>query len=311
MPACKVIFSLLLLITAFLAVCNALLVTWNGRDVEHLDHPALRANPAQGHWVDTWTAVPQALDTATLPAPFNQTNPVLADTTLRQTVQISVGSSHIRLRISNAFGTSDLPIDKVTVGLPVPQNGHYLGSSRVDNETIQSVTFSGSEWLIIPDGALAVSDPITFSPALPPESVISISMHISKGQASDYITSHVLSLTTSWLAPNDQTEAAVLQTTKSNPHWYFIGAVEAWKDTDAAAFAIIGDSITDGRGISHFNTNLRWPSLLFKRMQATPGLQSLSIANQGAGGNQLLYDGRGPNAASRIDRDLLAQSGLK
>lgn len=37
----------------------------------------------------------------------------------------------------------------------------------------------------------------------------------------------------------------------------------------------------------------------------------LSVLNQGAGGNRILADGLGPNALSRIDRDVLAQTRVK
>lgn len=44
--------------------------------------------------------------------------------------------------------------------------------------------------------------------------------------------------------------------------------------------------------------------------EASPGISRISVVNQGAGGNQLLQDGQGPNAAARLDRDVLAQSGI-
>ena len=59
------------------------------------------------------------------------------------------------------------------------------------------------------------------------------------------------------------------------------------------------------------NTNAKWPHLLFERLQnASPMLSRVSVVNQAAGGNQLLKDGKGPNAAARIDRDVLSQSGI-
>ncbi|KAL2044531.1 hypothetical protein ABVK25_012411 [Lepraria finkii] len=51
--------------------------------------------------------------------------------------------------------------------------------------------------------------------------------------------------------------------------------------------------------------------LLLNRMQSDPSTSSIPIANQAAGGNRILADGLGPNALSRIDRDVLAQSGVK
>jgi lysophospholipase L1-like esterase len=45
-------------------------------------------------------------------------------------------------------------------------------------------------------------------------------------------------------------------------------------------------------------------------MQATPATVNIAVVNQAAGGNRILADGLGPNALGRIDRDVLAQSGV-
>ena len=46
-------------------------------------------------------------------------------------------------------------------------------------------------------------------------------------------------------------------------------------------------------------------------MQANPSTKNIAVINQAAGGNRILADGLGPNALGRIDRDVLAQSGVK
>ena len=46
-------------------------------------------------------------------------------------------------------------------------------------------------------------------------------------------------------------------------------------------------------------------------MQADPATRNIAVLNQAAGGNRILNDGLGPNALGRIDRDVLAQSGVK
>jgi lysophospholipase L1-like esterase len=46
-------------------------------------------------------------------------------------------------------------------------------------------------------------------------------------------------------------------------------------------------------------------------MQANPSTANIGVVNQAAGGNRILLDGLGPNALGRIDRDVLAQSGIK
>jgi len=34
-------------------------------------------------------------------------------------------------------------------------------------------------------------------------------------------------------------------------HWYFLSGVEVWSPGDTAGVAIVGDSLTDGRGFDH------------------------------------------------------------
>lgn len=73
---------------------------------------------------------------------------------------------------------------------------------------------------------------------------------------------------------------------------------------------VASDSITDGRG-SLTNMNDRWPDLVLRKMQMDAFAKNVGVNNQAAGGNRVLADGLGPNALGRIDRDVLAQSGLK
>ena len=50
---------------------------------------------------------------------------------------------------------------------------------------------------------------------------------------------------------------------------------------------------------------------LFTRLQSIPGTSHLTVLNQGLGGNRVLNDGLGPNVLARVDRDVLAQSGVR
>lgn len=46
-------------------------------------------------------------------------------------------------------------------------------------------------------------------------------------------------------------------------------------------------------------------------MQKSALTSNIAVLNQAAGGNRILADGLGPNAIGRIDRDVLAHSGVK
>jgi lysophospholipase L1-like esterase len=81
-------------------------------------------------------------------------------------------------------------------------------------------------------------------------------------------------------------------------------------DAAAAAVAVLGDSITDGRD-SPTDGNGRWTDHLARRLHEGKWTALVGVLNQGLGGNRLLNDGLGPNALARLDRDVLAQPGVR
>ncbi|KAM3421132.1 hypothetical protein BST61_g1545 [Cercospora zeina] len=253
--------------------------------------------------------MPQLTEPANLPpAPFNGSSSVFPNTTIRQTIKTTIGaSSYIRLRISNAFGLTALPITTASIALARAEAGqNQTGASGIDVSTLQSITFSGRSCITVPPGSLAVSDPIPI--AVQGNQVLSINLYSASGQEGFAITSHPGSRTTTWLSFGEQTEAANFpdSSTASTDHWYLISALEAWAPRNSKSLVIVGDSITDGRG-STTNGNDRWPDQLFSRLQSgPPDLRSLAISNQAAGGNRILADGLGPSVLSRIERDVLA-----
>ncbi|MEU7941844.1 SGNH/GDSL hydrolase family protein [Microbispora bryophytorum] len=260
---------------------------------------------ANGHWVPTWTAMPQLTEPDNMPpSPFTRDDLVLANATLRQTVRVSVGGWRMRVRVSNAFGGAALPITKVTVAAPA---GGRAGVSAVQPGTVRPVTFHGRPSLTIPAGAQAVSDPLDVEPA--PGSNLTVTVHLADGQRSAGITSHPGSRTTSYLLSGDHADAEDLPGATAVDHWYFLSGVEVWADPSVAAVAVVGDSLSDGRG-STTNGNDRWPDRLLDRLRSRHGMDGVAVVNQAAGGNRVLNDGLGPNVLARLDRDVLAHSGV-
>ncbi|KAJ5245815.1 hypothetical protein N7468_000798 [Penicillium chermesinum] len=259
------------------------------------------------HWVDIWTTMPQLVESYNLPpAPFNGSTGVFLNSTLRQTVQVGLDATEIRIRLSNAFGPNDLKVDKVVISLP---QGQKAGTNTSDLNSTARVEFGTSPTITIPSGALAVSDPIAFP--LAAQSILMIDIYLAAGQEGFSITGHPGSRTTSYLAAGDQTGVHYLSGdgVQETEHWYFISGIEAHLSHEAGAFVILGDSITDGKA-SITNANDRWPDLLLDRMRHHAATKKLAVANQAAGGNRVLHDGLGPSLVSRIDRDVLAQSGV-
>jgi lysophospholipase L1-like esterase len=254
-------------------------------------------------WVNTWTAMPQLTEPSNMPpAPFTQDGLVLADATVRQTIRVSVGGRQLRLRFSNAFGGADLPITAVSLALPA---GGQAGVSAIQPDTSRPVTFHGRPSVRIPVGAQMVSDPLPMEVA--PRSNLTVTIYLARGQASNNITSHPGSRTTSHLIAGNHVGAADLPGATPVNHWYFLSGAET--RTTGTAVVMLGDSLTDGRG-STTNQNNRWPDQLLDRLQSRHDAAGVAVLNQAAGGNRVLNDGLGPNAIARLDRDVLAQSGV-
>jgi lysophospholipase L1-like esterase len=261
---------------------------------------------AAWHWVDSGVSMPQLTEPSNMPPPpFTQNNLVLADSTVRQTLHTSVGGQHVRLRFSNAFGGVDLPITSVSVARPA---GGQAGVSAIQPGTSQPVTFDGRPFVDVPVGAQAVSDPLNLDVA--PESNLTVTIYLADGQASNTITSHPGSRTTSYLIAGNHVTDSDLPGATSVDHWYFLSGLEVWSNNTTAGGAILGDSLTDGRG-STTNMNNRWPDDLLHRLQSRADTADIAVLNQAAGGNRVLHDGLGPNGLGRLDRDVLAQSGIE
>jgi lysophospholipase L1-like esterase len=239
----------------------------------------------------------------------NQTGAVFVNSTIRQTLFMTAQANQIRIKISNVFGGSNLPITAITVALPA---NNTAGIHQIQANTVKKITFSGKDGIIIPNGALAVSDPINFP--IKAEQIVTVSVYLASGQTTNSITSHPGSRTVSWWQFGNAVSSPALDisnsTTQSAAHWYFVSSIEAWVAPKQGSFLIVGDSITDGRGSTN-NLNNRWPDLLFRRLQKSTSTKHISFGNLAAGGNRILADGLGPNAFGRIDRDVLAHPGVK
>ena len=144
----------------------------------------------------------------------NTSTVIFENATIRQTLHLSLGTSTIRLRFSNAFGLTNLPISAVTIALPT--NGS-AGVSGIQPETLQNVTFSGANSFSLPNGALLVSDPISME--VEPQSMISVSMFLESGQQGVDITSHPGSRTTSFFVNGNAVAEPDLTDAANAAHW--------------------------------------------------------------------------------------------
>jgi lysophospholipase L1-like esterase len=260
-----------------------------------------------GSWVGIWAAAPQPTEPPDLPPPpFTRDGLVFPDSTLRQTIRVSAGARRIRLRLSNAFGGTELSVAGVGLALP---GGGRAGVSSIEPGTSRTVTFAGRPGVAVPAGAQTVSDPVDFP--LAAAANVTVTTYLAVGQrASGGITSHPGSRTTSFLIPGDHVADQQLAGAVPVDHWYLLGALEACAGPATEAVVILGDSLTDGRG-STTNGNDRWPDQLLDLLRSRGDGAGIAVLNQGIGGNRVLRDGAGPGVLARLDRDALAVSGVK
>ena len=225
--------------------------------------PALNARSDEGRWVGTWAASPQLTEPANMPP-----EPGLADTTLRQVVRVSLGGKRLRVRFSNAFGTKPLTLLSVHVA-------RSAGGAAVEPGSAVPLTFGGRTSVTIPTGAPMISDAADFD--LLPLSDLAVTIRVK--DSSKAVTGHPGARCTSYLQDGDVMREPDLPKAARTPHWYYLCGVDV-EHAEASAVAVLGDSITDGRG-SPIDGNGRWTDHLARSLN-DGGRGGVGVLNQGA-----------------------------
>ena len=249
---------------------------------------------AKGHWVGTWGTAPQLVERHN-----NPPSPGLANNSLRQIVQVSIGGKRVRLKLTNEFSQEATEIRAVELAIAKTAGS----SSEIDEKSTVSLTFDGKASVEIPAGGKVVSDPVNFK--IGTRQNVAITIHYGASSAS--VSGHPGSRTTSYLKAGHTTDFSDAVRTD---HWYNILALEVEAPKKAGAVAILGNSITDGRG-STTNEQNRWADVLSRRLLGNKATRQVGVLNMGIGGNCVLGGGLGPAAVNRYERDLFGQEGVK
>lgn len=249
---------------------------------------------AADHWVGTWGTAPQLVETYN-----NPPSPGLQNNSLRQIVQVSIGGETVRLKLTNEFSNSDTEIKAVEIAKALTAGS----SAEIDEGSVVSLTFNGNASVTMSAGKTVTSDAVDFH--LDPRMNVAITIHY--GKASSSVSGHPGSRTTSYLKSGNTSDFS--NATKTE-HWYNILTLEVMAPEKNGAVAILGNSITDGRG-STTNQQDRWADVLSRRLLQNAATSHVGVLNMGIGGNCVLSGGLGPTAKSRYHRDLLEQEGVK
>lgn len=235
-----------------------------------------------------WTASPQ------LPAEgftSNWSREGFWRQSVRQVVRLTAGGGRVRVRLSNAYGSSALRVAGASVG-------RTAAGPAVEPGSVRRLTFGGAAE--IPARGQLVSDAVELAVAAGESVTVTLHFEATTGPA----TFHAQAFTTSYRGEGDLLEDVTGEgfdaTTES---WYFLAGVE----TDSGrtdGIALFGDSIADGFG-STVGADRRWSDAL-------AGLTGRPVLNAGIGGNLLLNDSAwyGEKGVHRLGRDVLGHPGV-
>lgn len=240
------------------------------------------------------------------------------DQTFRLVIRPDLWGNTFRLRFTNVFGVQPLTLNDLYLGVQETAGAIVAGSNR-------PVTFGGAGSATIPAGQMMWSDPIQLEYVNDEAKFylegkkLAVSFHVVG--TSGLMTWHAKAMQTSYVTvPGsgshgaDEVDAAFVNSTTS---WYFLDALDVLAPADTVVVACLGDSITDGTA-STLNGDDRWPNDFSRRLHAAYG-NHVSVVDEGIGGNRILtpatytplapYSG-GPNALSRLDRDVFSLSSI-
>jgi lysophospholipase L1-like esterase len=269
------------------------------------------ASPGPSHqgqpgsrWVTSYTDSPVAGGTL---SGFNPSCPAgtgLADQTVRDIVYSTVGGGEVRVRLTNTFGDAPLQVGHAAVAVSDSAGSEVAG-------TIRQLYFSGSASVTIFPGAEALSDPVR----LPVPAFHDLAVSVYLPDATGPATQHFFAQQTNYVASGNAVlnRSAARYTTSIYCSLFVDGVDIRSSGPVSGAVVALGDSITDGFG-STIGGNDRWPNYLARDLAARPG-NALTSVDAGIGGNEVVTNRvpalYGVDALSRLDRDVLLQSGVR
>jgi len=246
----------------------------------------------QSAWVGAWATAVQSTTKDNMPPVAT-----LSGCSARQIVRVTLSGETIRLKLSNAYGESAMDIASVGIA-------DAADSCDIDTKSMRWLRFGGKKSVNIGAGEQAVSDPLKYK--LKALSRVAITINYGKN-IPQRLTSHPGSRTTTYIIKGEGSARTNYGMGTKTNHWYTLDALEV-QSAAGSSIAIMGNSITDGRG-STTNQQNRWPDMMAVALHES-GHVNTGVLNLGIGGNCVTQGGLGDTALDRFDRDILGQQGL-
>ena len=251
---------------------------------------------AQNVWKGTWATAVEYTGKGDMPKES------LSNRSCRQVVHISMGGNELRLKLSNEM--SKHPVDVRSVYIA---DTDMSANWEINGKTVKYLKFDGKKNVTIAPGKAIYSDDLKY--ALKAGQRLTITIDYGE-RTPENATSHRGSRTTSYIVnssfriakPKDKSFVEGEEV----DHWYNLSAIDVKTDAKTPVVAVLGNSITDGRG-STTNMQNRWTDFLSDALNAD---QPYGVLNLGIGGNCVVEGGLSEPAMKRFDRDILGQTGV-
>ncbi|MFE6778981.1 GDSL-type esterase/lipase family protein [Streptomyces sp. NPDC057702] len=268
---------------------------------------ALAVRQTATEWSGTWAA-----STSGLPPvrPGEEPGGGWRNRTLRLVVHTSLGGPRARIRLANTFAAT--PVDVAHASLAVREAGATAAAEPVP------LTFDGRPEARIAAGAQVFSDPVDL--AVPPEADLLVSLHLPGAVTAAPV--HAQANQRSYLSPADSGDHTGDRVgpafTASLTTWPYLTGVDV--AGGPGSVVALGDSITDGER-STPGANRRWPDVLARRLLGRPTGPRYGVLGHGIAANRVVTDRYpgdgvsadvgGVSAQHRLERDVLAQTGVR
>jgi lysophospholipase L1-like esterase len=251
---------------------------------------------AQNVWKGTWATAVEYTGKGDMPKES------LSNRSCRQVVHVSFGGNEMRLKLSNEFSKEPVDIKSVYIA-----DTDASANWEIKAKTVKYLKFNGKKNVTIAPGKAIYSDDLKFT--LKAGQRLTITIDYGE-QTPEHATSHRGSRTTSYIVNSSVRTAKPMDKSfvegEKVDHWYNLSAIDVKTDVKTPVVAVLGNSITDGRG-STTNMQNRWTDFLSDALNAE---KPYGVLNLGIGGNCVVEGGLSEPAMKRFDRDILGQTGV-
>lgn len=267
-------------------VMQKIVIDLGGLKPSHL-WPQETSNGAPMSKITTWATAPTFVETKDLPKMG------LSGNSIRQIIHLARGGENLHLVLSNRHSDEPLEIRSVYVA-PV---GDTL--NQIEVGSAQYLVFDNGHSVTIPAHGETKSREIDMH--IEPGQLLSVTVCYGR-QIPEQVTGHPGSRTTSYVVSGEASPETDFSEAERIVCWYSIAEAIVYADRYRGNIAVLGNSITDGRGSTTDRQN-RWTDAANELLVP----QDMSVINFGIGGNCLTMRCLGPSGHDRLEDDIYLQ----